>query len=156
MSRKSRRHERGYHQIARQWGITWNKFVWILIITAITAINLTLNYETDSYFINFLVYFFIVFVAVVFVYGIFIGKIPILERTNGRSYSSSSESDEDASIDYLPQRLSVNGWLNLGHSFHNLDAAVSSIESSRRYHPNDKFRVAERRNGKIVGTAYSC
>lgn len=74
----------------------------------------------------------------------------------GGGNNRSSNSYGSDSVEYVPQRLGGSGWLNIGNSFYNLNSAIASVESSRRFHPNDRFRVAEKRNGRIVGTAYSC
>ena len=72
------------------------------------------------------------------------------------NYESRSSRESNDTIDYVPQRLGGTGWLNVGCSFSSVNGAISSVEHSKRTRPNDPHRVAERRNGKIVGTVYSC
>lgn len=74
----------------------------------------------------------------------------------GYSYKPVMDNNKQESIDYVPQRLGGSGWLSIGNAFSNLNSAIASVESSKKFHPNNRFRVAERRNGRIVGTAYSC
>lgn len=79
----------------------------------------------------------------------------LFNNRSGNTGSSSSSADANPSIDYIPQRLGGSGWLNEGGAG-GLQSAISCIEYAKRNRPNDHFRVAERRNGKIVGTVYSC
>lgn len=80
----------------------------------------------------------------------------LLVKKSDNSSSTRSSSRQD-SVEYVPQRMGGTGvWLNVGNSFSNVGAAIASAEYSKKRNPKDAHRVAEKINGKIVGTAYSC
>lgn len=78
----------------------------------------------------------------------------------GGNYRSSSRNDYDdnATIDYKPQRLEGIGWANCGVGDTSTGGkyACQDIDRMKRANPQYSYRVVERRNGKIVGTIYSC
>lgn len=122
---------------------------WLLYISVFVGIASVLFFDGDSK--TFVLGFMCTFIGFISLFA------QAFAGTGGSGgYKPSSNSYQSDSIDYVPQRLGGNGWLNIGNTFSNLNSAIASVESSRRFHPNDRFRVAERRNGRIVGTAYSC
>lgn len=88
-----------------------------------------------------------------------------LERIqNQREQSSNNTSNnqreetkyERESIDYVIQRLGGSGWLGESSGWSNVSSAIDSADSLKRRNPNNRYRVAERSNGRITGTVYSC
>ena len=79
--------------------------------------------------------------------------------SNKSSGSSSSGSRSDDSDGYTVYQLQVRGgttWLNIGGS-RNEDGAIRSADYEKSRNPDKQYRVVEKtRNGKIIGTVYSC
>mgnify|MGYP006285917067 CR=1 FL=1 len=112
------------------------------------------TYNTDGGFKDFVTSFGFTFVGII---GLIIYALASAAGGNSGGDSSSSRNEGNDSVDYVPQRMGGTGvWLNVGNSFSNVGAAISSAEYSKKRNPKDPHRVAERRNGKIVGTVYSC
>lgn len=68
-----------------------------------------------------------------------------------KSYSNSQEF-----LTYRVQRLGGVSWLNESADFSNVASAIQHADQRKSDNMNEKYRVAEIRNGKIVGTVYSC
>jgi hypothetical protein len=70
---------------------------------------------------------------------------------DSKSYSNSQES-----LTYRVQRLGGVSWLNESADFSNVASAIQHADQRKSNNINEVYRVAEVRNGKIVGTVYSC
>ena len=68
-----------------------------------------------------------------------------------KSYSNSQEF-----LTYRVQRLGSVGWLNESADFSNVASAIQHADQRKSNNINEVYRVAEIRNGKIVGTVYTC
>lgn len=85
--------------------------------------------------------------------------IALAAGSNKSSGSSSSGSRSDDFDGYTVYQLQVRGgttWLNIGGS-RNEDGAIRSADYEKSRNPDKQYRVVEKtRNGKIIGTVYSC